>query len=577
MNSPISLANFGVLKRFLLILLTAAAILASVVFSLYVQDVRHQKAVQQNEALHVISLEQEFLSQEFRAVETDLLFLARQTSLSEFLTQDSPALRTKIEDEYANFAAIKQTYDQIRCLDTDGQESVRINFRHGTAQIVPTSELQPKATRYYYQQALSLDKGDIFVSPFDLNVEHGQIQQPIKPVLRFLTPVFDQNKKKKGLLVLNYLGAKLLSKLSEISTGFRGETFLVNQDGEYVQANNPAYEWGWMQQHNHSFRQHFPEAWSTIQTESSGQFYQSGNQFTFQWVQPGEAFQDAQVKANSLLLVSLVRHKIAGQHSSTLLKQLLWMYAGTMLLIALLSHYWAKSAAVRALQEKQIAESEGRLRLLSSRLLETQETERRRMSRTLHDELGQIVTAIKLDLKSASRDELNDRSRQLIQNALIGSDELLKTIHQIASTVRSSVLDDLGLPDAVESYVDEFRQRTGIAVEAKLQFIRKSVPPLIGDNVYRILQESLTNIAKHAAAHRVEVVLQAEADALELTVADDGCGFELTSLDDTNRLGMLGMRERTELLGGSFQVHSAPGAGTRIHLRIALPSQQIDD
>ncbi|MEZ6115444.1 MAG: cache domain-containing protein [Pirellulaceae bacterium] len=293
MNSPISLANFGVLKRFLLILLTAAAILASVVFSLYVQDVRHQKAVQQNEALHVISLEQEFLTQEFRAVETDLLFLARQTSLSEFLTQDSPALRTKIENEYANFAAIKQTYDQIRCLDTDGQESVRINFRHGAAQIVPTSELQPKATRYYYQQALSLDKGDIFVSPFDLNVEHGQIQQPIKPVLRFLTPVFDQNEQKKGLLVLNYLGAKLLSKLSEISTGFRGETFLVNQDGEYLQANNPAYEWGWMQQHDHSFRQHFPDAWNTIQHESSGQFYQSGNQFTFQWVQPGEAFQDA--------------------------------------------------------------------------------------------------------------------------------------------------------------------------------------------------------------------------------------------------------------------------------------------
>ncbi|MEZ6115443.1 MAG: sensor histidine kinase [Pirellulaceae bacterium] len=199
------------------------------------------------------------------------------------------------------------------------------------------------------------------------------------------------------------------------------------------------------------------------------------------------------------------------------------------------------------------------------------------MSRTLHDELGQIVTAIKLDLKSASRDELTNRTEKLIQNALAGSDELLKSIHQIASTVRSSVLDDLGLPDAVESYVDEFRQRTGIAVEAKLQFVRKSVPPLIGDNVYRILQESLTNIAKHAAAHRVEIVLQAEADALELTVADDGCGFETSTLDDTNRLGMLGMRERTELLGGSFQVHSAPSEGTRIHLRIALPSQQIDD
>ena len=204
----------------------------------------NQRAILEQEAEHVLDLQQELLFSELRGVQSDLLYLATQDVLQQFLSSDSSA-RESLEQEYVNFALKKAVYDQIRLLDPAGLETVRINYRNGNADVVP-DELQSKATRYYYQQALLLEKGEVFVSPFDLNVEHGKIEQPIEPVIRFVTPVFDESGEKRGLLVLNYLGTQLLAKLKQLSTSFRGETMLVNPAGEYLQAPNPSHEWSWL-------------------------------------------------------------------------------------------------------------------------------------------------------------------------------------------------------------------------------------------------------------------------------------------------------------------------------------------
>ncbi len=276
----------AVWRRFAAAFLCVALVLAAIVAGIYRQDVLHQRVLLEQESQHVVALQQELLMFEFRAVQSDLLFLANQDTLTQFVSGDLSA-RGDLEREFVNFALNKSVYDQVRCLDTSGQEIVRVNCRDGDAEVVPQDELQAKAQRYYYQQALTLDKGEVFVSPFDLNVEHGQIQQPIKPVIRFLTPVFDASSEKRGLLVLNYFGAQLLTKLKQVSVGFRGETMLVNPEGEYLQAPDPHQEWGWLRGHEHSFRGTFPAAWEQGERLDAGQFRVGQNLFTFQRVSPG--------------------------------------------------------------------------------------------------------------------------------------------------------------------------------------------------------------------------------------------------------------------------------------------------
>ena len=578
---PVSTLRPIVLRRFLSASTLVALVLAMIVALLYYQDVRHQRAIAEREALYVVSLERAFMTQEFRSIQSDLLYLAQQQALMQFLSGGAEA-RDELEHDYANFASRKQLYDQIRFIDLAGNEMIRVNYRKpGEVSVVPQDELQTKAMRYYFQQALQLERGEIFVSPFDLNEEHGTLQRPIKPVVRFLTPAFSDTGEKRGFVVLNYLGAHLLEKLKEISAGFPGSAMLVNQSGEYLQAPNADHEWGWMLNHDHSFRAHFPKAWKRTRYESQGQFRIDQDLFTFQRVSPAQTVARppsssalAQQNDSSLLLVSHSSEAIVAAHSRKLLQQLLMMYAGTLALVSVLAVYWARSGAIRQHQELQLAESESRLRRLSSRLLTTQETERRNLSRTLHDELGQLMTAIHLDLRSAAKDIVGEHPRSLLERAIQGTDQLLQSLHVIASEIRPSILDDLGLPQAMESFVSEYEQRTGIHVRGALRFGNHSIPPTVGENVFRIFQEALANVATHAQTNDVAVEVDIKDQTLHMQIQDHGIGFRLEEATESSRLGILGMRERVELLHGQFALEAQPGQGTAV--RVAIPLQPPD-
>ena len=526
----------------------------------------------------MLDLQQELLLFEFRAVRSDLLYLASQATLKKFIAGDVAA-REDLESEYVSFTLNKSVYDQIRYLDATGQEIVRVNYRNGDAEVVPQDALQSKATRYYYQQAALRAEGEVFVSSFDLNVERGQIQRPIKPVIRFLTPVIDEAGKKQGLLVLNYLGAHLLSQLKQIAAGFRGETMLLNSEGQYLQAPDPSHEWGWLLNHEHSFVSEHPLAWEQGRRLDAGQLRVGSNLLTLQRVSPGDrstAMHTRSTKvvdnrdASSLILASYVTSSVANAHSKRLLNKLLLMHVGVMAVVALLSLYWARSGVVRQYHERRIAESESRLRQLSSRLLAAQETERRNLSRDLHDELGQQVTAIGLDLRRLAKKDGKGHPDSLLQQTISGTDQLLRSLHEIAARVRPSVLDDLGLQDAVESFLSEYRQRTGVSVTSQLRIDDERIPPTVGENVYRILQEALANVATHADVDVAEIAIDTDNDMLRMTVQDRGVGIEPRELKESARLGILGMRERAELLQGRFDLESTPGRGTQIRVEIPL-------
>ena len=258
--------------------------------------------------------------------------------------------------------------------------------------------------------------------------------------------------------------------------------------------------------------------------------------------------------------------------SNELLKRLLTFSAGVFALALVFTRTWARATWSRQQQARRIAESEERLRELSSRLLRLQEDERRAISREIHDELGQQATAINLDLKLAFRNIDTGKAESHLQRAIEENETLLSTLHAFAKRVRPAVLDDLGLADAIETHLADFADRTGVQVKSNIS-VPDAVPNPIADNTFRLIQESLNNVAKHADAKTVELVIRPtgqEPSGLYLSIRDDGCGNATEG--DGRGLGLIGMRERVDLLGGEMMIDSLAGSGTSISIELPLES-----
>jgi signal transduction histidine kinase len=399
--------------------------------------------------------------------------------------------------------------------------------------------------------------------------------------------------------VLNYLGAALLQKLAEVSEGFAGKAWLLNRDGYFLRGPNPEDEWGFMLGNQRTFATYYPDEWLRISQAEKDQYYTQQGLFTFRTLSAraelpnstapfphpnpppnwgrarvgGEgvksALADPDASDPGLIVLSFVPSSMLNGRATILLQRLLLLEGVVLLLILVLAWYLAYAGALRRNHERQIADSEARLRTLSTRLITAQEDERRRLSRDLHDELGQIVTTVALDLQRAAQAPDQEKKAELIQRAFQETECLLDRIHEISSHLRPTLLDDLGLKDAVQNLLSEYEQRTGIIPRMELRFEYAPVPPAVSENVYRILQEALTNVSKHAQTKEVFVSLEVDPRLVALMVRDVGAGFSPAALDGKG-LGILGMRERAELLGGNFIVKAEVGKGTEIHVSIPI-------
>jgi len=219
--------------------------------------------------------------------------------------------------------------------------------------------------------------------------------------------------------------------------------------------------------------------------------------------------------------------------------------------------------------ERQVRERTSQLRRLSASIMANQEKERTAIARELHDELGQVLTALRMDAvwlgERLQQPDPKAGERALAMCRLI--DNTIDEVRGLATRLRPGVLDDLGLIDALEWYIMDFEKRTGIACVFK----HGRVPPIDGIGAtaaYRIVQEALTNVTRHAGATQVKVSLQPEKGMLTLSVVDNGRGFHLQEITAAECLGLAGMRERAGLLGGSLEIRSRPGKGTRVCFKL---------
>ena len=253
------------------------------------------------------------------------------------------------------------------------------------------------------------------------------------------------------------------------------------------------------------------------------------------------------------------------------LYRLLWFTLMLGIVVAATAVFRLRKLERQTEDERVIAEqAEARMRELSQQLVATQEEERKHLSRELHDHVGQVLTALRMELGSIDRlraphdaplGRALAEARQLV-------DAMVRTVRDLALGLRPSMLDDFGLQPALEWHVRDFTRRYGLRVDLNVTGDLEALPEQHRTCVYRVVQEALTNCIRHAAASCIRITVSGEANALSVVIVDDGVGMRVGG--PTSGLGLRGIQERVRDLDGTFEIHSAEGVGTSLTIRLPL-------
>ena len=225
----------------------------------------------------------------FVDIATDLTFLSHDQHLIELSKSRNIGKTVKeLQDLWSEFATHRNRYDQIRFIDARGTETVRINYNKGSPTPVPSYKLQSKRHRYYFTEVVDLPPGTVYVSPLDLNVENRKIELPLKPVIRFGTPVADERGQTIGVMLLNYLAEELLDEFILTTSGFRGQAILANSDGYPLISPESDQAWSFMfpDSPQTNLRTQHPEIWTKLNNEIRGQYINDKGLYTFDHIDP---------------------------------------------------------------------------------------------------------------------------------------------------------------------------------------------------------------------------------------------------------------------------------------------------
>lgn len=306
---------------------------------------------------HSVELQLAEVRNHFNSIVSDLYFLVEHEELQAYLENPSEQNLTPIGREYLAYSVSKKIYDQIRFINETGREIVRVNYNAGAPVIVANDKLQDKSKRYYFYDAYKLSAGEIFISPLDLNVEHGQVETPHKPMVRFGMPVFDRSGKKRGIVLLNYLAQNLLDRLQAVGSVAHGQTMLLNNAGYWLLHPDADKEWGFMfaEKTAVSFARQVPRIWEQLRSEDSGQLRTAEGTYTFATLHPERSVkQSAGSEDYSWKIVSFMSAEDHSSNSKGLVFNLFALGAGLFLVTTVVSWFLATLITRRKLYQAQL-------------------------------------------------------------------------------------------------------------------------------------------------------------------------------------------------------------------------------
>lgn len=263
------------------------------------QEYLNQESMERREM--VTAIEQETL-----LVHSDLAYFSSSSLARALLQNGGDKEKKHLTDLMINISTTQNRYDQIRILDATGQEIIRVNRQpKGEPLVVPQSQLQNKAERYYFSETSTLLENQIYTSPFDLNMENGVFEQPIKPVIRFATPIYSETGTLLGVGVINYLGQHLLGKLQQIRSQHGESFYLLNNQGYYLKGPESAMEWCFLLMDDVApkFPRHHPKAWRAMNCQQQGNIITDAGLFFFERIRLSSNPPLDKVQDPSILLI----------------------------------------------------------------------------------------------------------------------------------------------------------------------------------------------------------------------------------------------------------------------------------
>ncbi|MEJ1382493.1 MAG: diguanylate cyclase [Candidatus Sedimenticola sp. (ex Thyasira tokunagai)] len=323
---------------FLFILIAIMATLLGLFLNQQHQLVASRLAIQAEQG---VARQHSVMEAELSYVRSDLSYLASMPELilylDKFAEEGDKTPDNTLVQNYQNFSTNKQRYDQIRFLDNRGDERIRINLNGGKAMAVPNDQLQSKRHRYYFTDSIIKAVGELYVSPFDLNIEHKEVELPFKPMIRFAMPAADSRGEKGGVVILNYLGNTLLRHLGRLNSMLPGRTAMLNSNGEYLISFRADQSWGFMfkgrEQDQFSMQQ--VAVWQQMQGVSQGQIKTKlGEVYTFSWLMIGGGGQESCRHCATVIVHRLTDEDVSEAHL-TALQPAIPMIVFTVLLVTL--------------------------------------------------------------------------------------------------------------------------------------------------------------------------------------------------------------------------------------------------
>jgi signal transduction histidine kinase len=539
-----------------------------------------------------VHLQSEIILADFRSVAADVLVLADGHNLKRLIQEESPRHRETVANEFRNFAQHKQLYDQIRFINEAGQEIVRVNLESGRAIVVPANELQSKRDRYYFVETMRLRQGELFVSPFDLNVEEGRIEQPPKPTIRFATPILDEQGQRRGIVIVNYLGQKLFDKLARAWVNAAGENWLLNSNGYWLRGSDDQKNWAFMypERANLTLAHLQPEVWRQLQNRESGQFTNGGRLYTFERIRPVDSLiqRTAPMPSGpvavasghepySWIVLAEVRPEVMAAHVGRLGALLLPIELGLAAIVAAISYFLARAH----LRHEQM-----RLRWLQSARLAAIGEAMAGLSHESRNALQRSQSGLEMLAKRVSDRPDAMRLIEEVQAAQQYLYQLYETVRGYAAPLeirrRPTDLREL----AEETWHQLLREHScksaELIGESNTSDTTCSVDPLAMSQVFRNLLEN----ALAAAGDQPRVCLRwsdarlGQSSALQVSLRDNGPGlsreerqrlfepFFTTKLHGTG-LGLAISKKIIESHGGRIAVGESNGNGAE--LIVTLP------
>ncbi len=601
-------------RPFVALFVAGCLLMGLILWLLYRQDLGYRREVIGTERRAEINLLHHTFFEKLHSLVLDLMLLASHQEIQDFWDHPDPETRRRLVFEFKIFVKIKKVYHQARLLAADGRELVRVDLRDGRVVVVPPEQLQDKSSRYYFIDTMRLEPGQIFISPFDLNVEHGRIELPHRPMLRAGTPILDRQGRKRGMVILNLLGRTLLETFEQVQRRRDERLLLLNRQGYLLYSPWKQDNWAFMfsERKERTFARRFPTAWPKIASQERGQFYDRDGLFTFATVNAPQVVRFLSRplgspvgtpaparRLRSWKIVFWVPAEMLARQRQRVSYKYLLLYLLAVLLMAAAGwvgarayreHLRAQSQMLKAIQAAREAHR------VKSEFLTT-------MSHELHTPLNAIQGFTEL-LGDVSQ-ECNDQTRREYLGYISQSSkrllEMVNTILELSSLESGKVKAEKA-PVELATVLGECLAVARHKAPGKEQHLELvGDPSLEGamimtdpDKLRRVLGILLENAVEFTpAGGHIELSYRRQGDELLICVKDDGAGIKaddlerifdnfvqadssLTRQHEGSGLGLTLARRLVELMGGRIWAESAgENQGSRFCFTLPLETAQL--